>query len=223
MKKPIIGININYPKEHKYCSIDKKYVDSVTAAGGVPMVLPLFNDLESAKQALESVDGIVFTGGADINPMRFGQKAHEKYDPLRPEKERSDEMLIKLALDMKKNILAICYGCQLLNVALGGTLHQHLPDLDFGAHKKTKAEHKVVIEPPLSDVMGMTGTIVNSYHHQGIDKLGEGLKIVAKAEDGLTEGIMLPKSFIVGIQWHPERMKEQEQQKLFKALVENCK
>jgi putative glutamine amidotransferase len=221
---PLIGINLNFDVRLKRYTLSPDYVRAVERAGGIPVPLPAFSSIGSVKEVVKRLDGVVFTGGRDIDPKRYGQRPHPKTQLLDPEKEKTDEIIMNLSLDMGKDILAICYGCQLLNVALGGTLHQHLPDLQLGpAHRREGRSHGVRLSGRLKEIYKQEEIKVNSYHHQGIDRVGRDLKVVAVADDGLVEGISLDNGFVLGVQWHPEMMhKDKLQQALFKAFVKSC-
>ncbi len=223
-RRPLIGINCKLVREDgdTYYKLDRNYVNSVLKADGTPVLMPCFRDAAEAAGYLERLDGVVFTGGPDINPARWGAKRHPRTKLLHPDREASDFLAMAEALRQDKPLLAICCGCQELNVALGGSLHQHLPDL--GAKKHTGgARHAVgmIGDSRTRDIVGVPRPTVNSWHHQACDRLGEGLVQTAESPDGVKEGVESPRHrFVVGIQWHPERMQaDGRQQALFRALV----
>jgi gamma-glutamyl-gamma-aminobutyrate hydrolase PuuD len=224
MRRPLIGITCTLRREDGDRSyvLDVHYVGAVRAAGGEPVLMPFFADAAEARSFLERVDGALFSGGPDLDPARWGEKPHPKAVLVDREKEESDLVAIREALAMDKATLAICLGCQELNVALGGSLHQHLPDVKGTIEHRKGAEHAVEIGPSrLRDIVKRRTPRVNSYHHQGIRRVGEGLEVVARAEDGVVEGIEAAgRRFVIGVQWHPERIHDREEQgRIFRAFV----
>lgn len=215
-KRPVVGLTAKLISENgdTYYKLDRLYVDAIRAAGGEPFILPFARDRKEAAGWLDRVAGVVLTGGPDINPVRWSEPKHPKADLMHPDKETSDFLYANESLRRDAPILAICLGCQELNVALGGSLHQHIEGHEGGR------EHPVeVAASRLSELVGRAPT-VNSYHHQALNRLGKGLKITALA-GGVIEGIESEKHrFVVGVQWHPERISSRpEQKKLFRAFV----
>ncbi|GAA4217219.1 gamma-glutamyl-gamma-aminobutyrate hydrolase family protein [Actinocatenispora rupis] len=192
------------------------YLGWVRDSGMLPVPIPshpgtLYHDY------LDLVDGLLLTGGADIDPTRYDEPAHP-LAKLEPVRDAFEFGLVRAALDRGLPILGICRGMQLLNVALGGTLHQHLPERsgelvhssefrDGRRHPDdmwVPAEHVVTVtDPELVELAGDTLT-TNSYHHQGVARLGEGLRVAARADDGLVEAIVGVDLPVLGVQWHPE-------------------
>lgn len=236
MRQPVIGLNCKYAyndeaKEEVYIAY-ATYLESIVRAGGIPVVLPLFGNVAECRTMLDRIDGLVLTGGADIDPKRWSERKHPKAKLLHPKKEASDVLLASEALRRDMPVLGICYGHQLTNVILGGSLHQHLPDLEgmnrtHALKNKDKPRHDVRIASSsrLKDIMGVKEAHVNSYHHQAIATLGKGLEITAVADDGVIEGTESDRHrFLVNVQWHPERLAtDRSQQKLFQALVSEAK
>lgn len=221
MKRPFVGINLKLidDTDATYYKLDRKYVDAVREAGGEPLLLPFVRTAAEARAWLDRVEGVLFTGGADINPARWGEKKHPKAALLHPEKEESDFLYAAEAMRRDLPALCICLGSQLLNVVAGGTLHQHIGD----DHRK--ARHPVEVLPSRTrDILGTDRPTVNSYHHQAVHRIGRGLKITAHAPDGTIEGWESERHrFLVGVQWHPEHItKQPEQKKLFRAFVAEC-
>jgi len=199
------------------------YVRGVVAAGGAPLLVPPGADLEAT---LTAVDGIVFTGGSDLDPSLYGAPAHPETNGVVRERDDFELALMGAALERDLPILAICRGSQVLNVALGGELIQHLPDhVGHDAHKETAgsfSEHDVEIEPGtrLSELVGERAC-VKSHHHQGHARLGEGLEAAAFDADGGIEAFEVEgKRFALGVLWHPEAG---EDRRLFEALVEEAR
>ena len=194
-------------------------------AGGLPVLLPFVSNEAEAGRLLDKLAGIVFTGGNDINPAAYGERPHPSARLLPWFKQRSDEFFARLAIERDLATLAICYGCQLVNVVQGGSLHQHVPDLPrvCDAHRTDAKNHEIELTGSglLKEILGFRNGIVNSFHHQAINRLGRGLRIAALAEDGLTEAVEgSTNRFLIGVQWHPERMRTHDEHRaLFEQLV----
>lgn len=194
------------------------YVDGVAAAGGLPVLLPQNGDDPSA---LSAVDGLVLAGGADVDPAGYGHESHEK-TVSRPERDRFEFALLREALRRRLPVLGVCRGMQVLNVALGGTLTQHLPDSVGTAHQPGPATYGTtrVTFTESTRVAGIlgAGADVHCYHHQAVDRLGTGLVATGRAVDGTVEAVEVPdEPFVVGVQWHPEQ--DHRDLRLFAALV----
>ena len=223
MKKlPLIGLTsyqISPPQIPgvKMSALMTHYTDAVSAAGGIPLILPISTNREQLDAIMDRLDGLVLVGGGDMHPKTYGQELIE--DKSYGVDEARDEMELHLAcnaLERDMPLLTICRGFQVLNVALGGTLWQDVRDMMpnaiqhswFGEQRpRNETPHEVAVTPgsQLAELLGTTQTPVNSIHHQGIKELGEGLIASAVAPDGLIEGYEIPgKRFAVGVQWHPE-------------------
>ena len=193
----------------------RSYVDAVQSAGGLVLMLPPDrHQIEEPEQVLELIGGLVLTGGADIDPAFYGQQAHLETVDTVPERDVFEIALVNAAIERDLPVLGICRGMQLINVARGGTLRQHLPE-HFG-----HSEHRRVVgsfDGAEHDVRLLEGTLAaraageckhetRSHHHQGIDRLGEGLVVSGHSTlDDLAEAIELPdRRFVLGVQWHPE-------------------
>lgn len=224
-KKPLIGINCKIITDDgdSYYKLDRNYVRSVERAGGEPVILPAFPAAADMRTALDRLDGILFTGGPDINPCRWKQKPHPKTDLMHEDREKSDFLTMREALRRDLPTLCICCGHQELNVLLGGSLHQHVPDLPGVKSHSDGVTHGVAMTgiSMTRDIVGVPRPTVNSWHHQAIHDLGRNLVVTAESTDGLIEGIeSLDHRFVLGVQWHPERMQDdRRQQNLFRALV----
>jgi gamma-glutamyl-gamma-aminobutyrate hydrolase PuuD len=209
--------------------LPRTYVDAVVAAGGAPVLLPPVSAGPTAGGTLAgdtiaAVDALVLAGGADIDPASYGAAPHPALGPTYPDRDAAELSLLKVALDAGKPVLGVCRGMQLLNVALGGGLTQHLPEVaGHTAHQPARAQFGIsrVRVRPASRLAAIVGTelTVSCYHHQAIDRLGDGLVPTAwEASDETVEAIELPgERFVVGVQWHPE---EGADVRLFAALVE---
>lgn len=214
--KPIIGINCDYEEEGKqpYSFAYRNYVEAIIAAGGIPLLLPIMKDGDDVRNSLKRIDGLLLTGGNDVPPHRYGKDQHKKTICVHPDKDISDNFLVNIAFQMKKPILAICYGAQLVNVVFGGSLIQDIPSHGTSClvHKDLQNKHythPVAVEKwsRLYKIVGAEHLETNSVHHQAIDKLGKGLVATAHTEDGIVEAIELEGyPFFVGVQWHPERL-----------------
>ena len=223
-KKPLIGITTYVePASWSYWNeeaalIPYDYVRAVEKAGGRALLVP--PDDEGNEEVLDALDGLVFSGGGDLTPETYGAEADPATKGTNPERDRGELALLNAALARDLPVLAICRGIQVLNVARGGEIVQHLPDvLGHEEHREVVgewSEHTVRVDPSsrLEEVKGS----VKSHHHQGLGRIGEGLREVAWAEDGVVEAVEDPdKPFVVGVLWHPE---VSEDQRLFDQLVE---
>ncbi|MBI4563611.1 MAG: gamma-glutamyl-gamma-aminobutyrate hydrolase family protein [Planctomycetes bacterium] len=229
-KRPRIGINCKLLSQGAefYYKLDERYPEAVRRAGGVPILMPFFRTRAEARELLERLDGLLFTGGTDIDPARWGETPHSRMEPLIERKENSDFFAMRWALDGNMPLLGVCYGCQLLNVALGGSIHQHLPDVyGTGVPHANGAVHEIRAEPGTrtAEVLRRRTARVRSSHHQSIHGPGKDLKVTAYAPDGVIEGVESDRHrFAVGVQWHPELTQDcEEQRRLFAALVAEAK
>ena len=200
------------------------YIRAIEHAGGRPLLVP--PAAHGLEETLDAVDGLVFSGGSDIDPAAYGADPHPETDGVRPERDRAELALLEAALARDMPVLAVCRGMEVMNVARGGDLVQHLPDVvGHDRHRHTPgsfADHDVDLKPGsrLADVLGERAP-VKSYHHQGVGTLGAGLVEAAWADDGTIEGIEDPsRRFALGVLWHPE---EGEDFALFRALVEEAR
>jgi putative glutamine amidotransferase len=235
MLAPLIGIttSVTVDKSPERAYVNIAYIRAVQDAGGIPLLLPPHLTAPVQAALWERLDGLVLTGGGDIDPARFGQARHPKTDDVAPARDELELGLTRRALDEDVPLFAICRGIQVLNVALGGTLVQDLPGERPSsiAHSQREPRHepthavKVMGEGTrLGRVLGSLEVSVNSMHHQAIDRLGLGLREVAWSPDGVIEGVELPGDdhFVLGVQWHPEELvgHDQAARNLFTALVE---
>lgn len=184
------------------------YVEGVIRAGGVPVLLP--PAAGAAAAAVDGVHGLLLSGGADIEPARYGAEPHAKTEGWRRERDAWELDLLSAALDRQVPVLGLCRGAQLLNVGFGGTLVQHVPDqVGHSRHRPAPAvlgKETIAVTPGsrLADVLGREAS-VPCYHHQGIGQPGEGLVVVARSADGVVEAVERPgEPFVLGVQWHPE-------------------
>jgi putative glutamine amidotransferase len=206
---------------HPEMALGMTYLRAIEAAGGMPVVLPPLGDAEAFAARL---DGICLSGGPDLDPAAYGAPdRHAELGPTEPDLDAFEIELARAADALGLPLLGICRGAQALNVARGGTLHQHLP-----GHRQTEpataTTHSVHVEPGsrLAQIAGTDVLRVNSFHHQAVDVLGRGLQAVAYAADGVVEGLEAPgPRLVVGVQWHAEGLIALPRHRaLFEALVE---
>ena len=212
--RPIIGILAEIDGERN-TKVQYTYVSAIEKAGGLPLLLPYVTDFESFGRFAKICDGFFFTGGADIEPRRYGEETKTYCGPVSYFRDEVEFKAFNEIIKTDKPILAVCRGAQLVNVALGGTLYQDIPSetdtpiLHRQTADKDKPSHRVNIlnDTPLFSLIGKEEMLANSFHHQAIKKLGEGLKVMATADDGIIEAVYhTEKSYLMAYQWHPERL-----------------
>jgi putative glutamine amidotransferase len=201
------------------------YVESVERAGGRPLLVP--PSLDGIDETLDVLDGLVFSGGIDIDPSVYGAKRHAATDPAQVHRDEAELAMLARALERDLPVLAVCRGVQLLNVQHGGDLVQHLPEqLGHDGHRETLGAfsvHAVVVKDGsrLASIIGPRHDTVRSSHHQGLGRIGDGLVATAWAEDGSVEALEDPgRRFAVGVLWHPEM---DDDKPLFAALVDEAR
>ena len=231
MARPLIGITAYAEPSVRWgvwdvpaAVIPLSYVHAIESAGGRALLVPPSED--GIDETPDAVDGLLFSGGADINPDAYGHEPHPETNNIRPERDRGELALLTAALERDMPVLAVCRGSQVLNVARGGDIVQHLPEVvGDEKHKPTPgvfADHdvEVKVESRLGSLLGDRAP-VKSHHHQGFGRIGAGLVETAWAEDGTLEGLEDPgKRFAVGVLWHPEAG---EDGALFRALVDEAR
>ena len=210
----------------------RNYAQAVLAEGGLPMLAAVV-DPDAAGDYLARSDALLLSGGADIDPVRFGQPPHPDLGVVDPERDAFEIALYRAARAAGKPVLGVCRGIQLINVAEGGSLHQHVPALGRGvqhsqADKGGRPHHRVTLAAGsrLRDALGADAAFVNTYHHQGLDRLGTGLRPVAHAEDGLVEAVEATSgAWLLGVQWHPEMSYagHPDQRAPFASFLEACR
>lgn len=231
--RPIIGVLAEVDDE---CSTKVKspYIRAMEACGATPILLPYVDDGEVVARFAELCDGFFFTGGADIDPKRYGEEARENIGNIRPYRDQFEFHIFQKVIKTAKPILAVCRGAQLVNVALGGTLYQdipsevHTPISHKQSEPKNAPSHEVQIlaDTPLHALVGAERMQANSFHHQAIKALGKGLEIMAVAQDGIIEAVYaLGERYIRAYQWHPERLFEIDTQNrlIFEDFICACK
>ena len=201
-ERPVIGITTSLDCEKFF--LNRNYVKAVEAAGGAPILLPPVT--ENAAAYLEICGGVLISGGGDVDPARYGEAPHEKTGGVYAERDGFEIALIELIIKMKKPALCICRGMQVLNVACGGSLKQHIEN-HFQKEGRGEATHAVEIVPgtELYKIFSAESIDVNTYHHQAVCRVGNNLTVSAKSKDGEIEATEhdIHKN-LIGVQWHPE-------------------
>ena len=214
-------------------SSPRDYTEAIEAAGGIPVVVPLTLDEDTLSDTLDRLDGLLLTGGDDVDPLRYGEDHHHRIEKTNPIRDEFDLTLARMALDRNMPILGICRGCQIINVAEGGTLYQ-----DISAQVKDSLLHPLVgiapkwhkahlvaldAESKLAKIYKTQDLWTNGFHHQAVKDVAPTLKAVGKTSDGVVEAVESPAhTFVVGVQWHPEMMLEKHKDvlPLFEAFVQ---
>ena len=220
-----LGRTEKWPYSHA-AALPRAYIDAVMRAGGQPVIV---NDSRDPNGLLARVDALVLTGGPDVDPARYGEAAHPSVYGVDAAADEFECALADVAVTRSIPTLAICRGIQILNVARGGTLHQHLPeDPGVPAHGEPGVAggarvHDVTLDAGslVADVMETTRVRASCHHHQALGTLGDGLRVVGRASDGIVEAVELDGAFVLAVQWHPEdtARDDRAQQRLFDAVV----
>jgi putative glutamine amidotransferase len=237
MTRPVIGITASIDRHSpvfgETYALTRKYAEGVRQAGGVPLIVPHNLDEDSLRVVLDRLDGIVLSGGGDIDPALFGEELHPATCEIEPDRDRAELTLARRVVERDLPFLGICRGIQVLNVALGGSLVQDIPSqvpeaLPHSFDRKTTPRgylaHAVKIDPSsqLARIMQLEAAQTNSWHHQSIKRPADGLRVTAVAPDGVIEAVEVPeRRFAIAVQWHPEWLFEEhaEHRKLFEELV----
>ncbi len=207
------------------------YLQGLEAAGALPLVMPPLSE-EAIEPLLDRLDGICLSGGPDLDPQNYGARPHPELGPTDPDLDRFELAVARRADAREMPILAICRGTQALNIVRGGALHQHLPEISEAvSHRQrtpgTETSHPVDIDPGSRLAAAIEGNEidVNSFHHQAIDRLGDGLVVSARAPDGTIEAVEDPtRPFLIGVQWHAETLVHRPYEAaLFRSFVEACR
>lgn len=232
--KPLIGISCSYDAKDGRFFLAEAYVKSIIKAGGMPVILPGAEGIKNVGAYLDSLKGILLAGGGDVDPSYFNEDPHPGLGEITPERDRFEIMLVKAALRRNLPVLGICRGIQVMNVACGGTIIQHIPAEIKKPHKHSQSAprwystHKVFVEK--SSILGQivkTGSMkVNSFHHQSVRDPAPGFRVSGKSSDEVIEAVENPNyPFLVGVQWHPECMVEKDEKSrlLFAGFVNAAK
>lgn len=247
--KPLIGICTNQSSNDSIGTITKlgltgqdwqllasDYVRAVERAGGCPVIIPIVEDIDTISRLIENIDGIIFTGGSDLDPKLYGELPKNGLGSVNPIRDKHEMQLCReILFEASIPVLGICRGLQLINVAAGGSLYQDLEEEKVQSfnhtlfnYPKYHPTHQVSIEKGsrLYDIFETEKMMVNSFNHQAVKKVGEGIFASMKAEDGVVEGIeIMGDRFVAAVQWHPEMMieKHEEYLILFKKFIDECK
>lgn len=234
--KPIIGITCSYDWNKGYFRINRAYVTAIERAGGVPIILPSISP-DNVREIVGIVDGVLLSGGVDIDPHLYGEKPIHKMGKIDPDRDLFEIELTKEVLRRELPLLAICRGIQVLNVAAGGTLYQDIESQVKGSIKHKWHTPSGLDAPPsypthivkikagsmLHKIFGKQELRVNSFHHQAVKDVGKKFIATAWAEDEVIEAIEYTgSSFILGVQWHPEWMMNSEMMKIFEEFVKRA-
>jgi len=234
-----VSTSVTVDKYPERAYVNAAYLNALQQAGGVPLPLPPQLEPSARAELLKHVHGVLLTGGGDVDPARFGEPPHPATAEVSPARDSLEIDLTRWALENRVPLLAICRGIQVLNVALGGSLHQDIPSepgspldhsqagLQGNARNVTAHQVKVQDGSRLAGILGALEVDVNSFHHQAIKRLGRGLKDVAWAPDSIIEGVELDDDarFVLGVQWHPEELvgHDRAARNLFAALVRQAR
>ena len=229
---PIIGLTSDIADDEEV-SMFSTYAHAIVGSGGLPLVLPYVTDGATLDRFVDACDGFVFTGGADIDPARYGEEKKPSCKPTMPLRDALEFDVFERVYAKDKPILAICRGAQLANAALGGTLYQDIPTeyetslLHVQRESKMEPSHRIRIErgTPLFALLGQKSIVGNSFHHQAVKRLADGLKVTATAEDGIIEGFYDPRRrYFRAYQWHPERLCgfDDDNKRLFDDFMMHC-
>jgi putative glutamine amidotransferase len=237
MTAPLIGISvrtvINPASQARYLGVRPTYPHAVDLAGGIPLLIPMHIEDSALRSLFDRLDGLVLTGGGDVDPASYGAEYSPYTADIDVERDRVEMQLVRWSIDTDLPLLTICRGTQVLNVALGGTLIQDLRDEvpnalrhdppDDSWFPRLTHDIDVVGGSKLHNALGQTHLAVNSLHHQALAHIADGLAVTACAPDGIVEGVELPdKRFVVGVQWHPEALVDEHPHMLglFKSLIQ---
>ena len=230
--RPLIGMLVEIDNELSAMVLNT-YVRVIERSGGIPIPFPYVDNEETVEHMVDLCDGFLFTGGVDIDPVRYGEEAGEKIGEIQAHRDDFEFRVFQRVIKTEKPILAICRGAQLVNVALGGTLYQDIPSEVKASilHRQSESHfshgHDVRIMPdtPLHEMMGTEQIHANSFHHQAIKALGKGLEVMALAEDGIIEAVYLPgERYVRAYQWHPERLVDADMHNrmIFEDFIHAC-
>jgi putative glutamine amidotransferase len=236
MSQPLIGLTTTFTPRRSHppiYGINRPYATAIQHTGGLPVLIPNNLGDDDLDQLLSRLDGVLFTGGYDIDPACYGLPGHPLSERIDHDRDRLEIHLVKSMAQSGQPFFGICRGLQIINVALGGSLYEHLPDqLPNNVHAENHDKprnylaHSVSVVPgsQLSHILGKYEAHVNSLHHQGVRQVAPSLIVSATAPDGLVEGCELPGlPFALAVQWHPEELQEDKSMSyLFAAFIQAC-
>jgi putative glutamine amidotransferase len=233
---PVIGMPAQLDPDTQVQYLNRRYSDAIAESGGVPLILPLTAAAETVRPLAENLDGILLTGSnSDLEPSLYGASRSERCGLTQPMRDQMDLFLLGIAHDRNIPVLAICYGIQSLNVFYGGSLLQDIPTVlasplqHNSRDSQEPAHHKILIKSGsvLEKIAGRTEIMVNSTHHQAVERGGRGLEVIACAPDGVIESVFgtSPDHWILGVQWHPEKSFSGDEfsRELFEYFVARCR
>ena len=227
--KPLIGITPNIRESGKFV-LHQSYAAGIINAGGLPVILPY--NTENAKDYLQNISGLLLSGGGDVDPAHFGEEKHPKTEPPNPARDSFELTLCRLALEMDMPVFGVCRGAQVINIACGGTLTQHI---DHHRCERDPARpqarwhsylHSVKLLGRLREIVGKDEIQVNSIHHQVVGRLGTDVYVNAITDGEIIEAIEVKgKKFALGVQWHPEALAgiTKENAAIFQGFIDSCK
>jgi putative glutamine amidotransferase len=229
-RRPLIGITVDSHDDGIKYESPMAYAAAVQKAGGLPLLIPYGLDLSLIPELVDRLEGILFSGGHDLDPQLYKQAWHPKAQRIDPARQRFELALLAEVERRRLPALGVCLGSQLMNVYRGGSLHQFLPDVPREQsieHRKEAQRHPVKVDEQsaLGRAIGKSEISVNTHHKQSADRLGRGLKVIATAPDGVIEGFEDPSfPLFAAVQWHPERLADEpEHLAPFKLLVETAR
>ena len=235
MVAPVIGLTMSRTTSQQglpMMSITDAYVAAILEAGGIPVMIPLGISEEQVADITNRLDGVLFTGGGDVHPFKYGGQEHPLVNSVDEDRDRVEIELFQEIVQDQLPFLGICRGLQVINVACGGSLYEDIVDQRPGSFRhsyypdwpRDYLAHNVKIseESRLAQIVGQTELQVNSLHHQGINLAASGLKVTAHAPDGVIEAVEMPAyPFGLAVQWHPEWLRDQEQMRaIFRAFID---
>ena len=234
MRKPLIAITPQYDLDMQKVKIEPSYMRAVKEFGGIPILLPLYNEADDLADLIDYVDGIIYSGGPDVNPLMFFEDAIIGCKEIIKERDELELNLLPIILKKHKPILGICRGIQTMNIALGGDIYQDIvsqTQSQIGHYQKAKGNnptHMVHIDKNsmLYEIVGKEEIAVNSFHHQAIRAVANQLEVAAYSKDGLVEAVTMKKyPFFLGVQWHPESLYTEDEMscRIFGAFIKACK
>jgi len=237
MNKPVIGIltNLMTVKEGPYADgeriyVNRDYVNCILKVGGIPLLVPIIDDVEVIREQIKQTSGLLLSGGQDVGPHYYNEKAIPEMGSVSADRDFFEMALIKIAIELQKPLFGVCRGLQMLNVAFGGTLFQDIPAqvkqsdlLHMQEEHRTTGTHLVDISPQsnLFRILQKETLLTNSFHHQSVKDVAPGFHVVGRTRDGIVEEIERREGpFVLGVQWHPEMMTGNcDMKKFFEAFV----
>ena len=233
--KPLIGIVPSINENERYYFTMEDNVEAIKRTGGIPVILPYVEGVTELTQLITSIDGLYLVGGNDVDPTYFGEEPHPQLGEVNPTRDAFELQILSQTLAQNKPILAICKGCQMINVVLGGTLYQDIHaqlNQTLVQHQQNSPHsyptHKIVLEKKsqLHHIIKESSIKVNSRHHQAIHTLGKGLIVTSRTQDGVIESIeSTAHDFVIGVQWHPENLlaaNDGPSTELYTTFIKKC-